>query len=197
MFDDPSKLLLGLVTGIGFGFLLQKGRVAKYQVILEQLLLRDWTVAKIMGTAVLVGSVGVYALVDAGETSLQVKPALLGGVLAGGLLFGVGMAVLGYCPGTSVAACGEGRKDAMVGVLGMLTGAGVFVALYTKLQSLIHAIADWGKLTIPEALGVSPWLVVAALLILGGAILGWTALRRPRLRRDLRKTADNAAGLPG
>ena len=59
MFESPDQLLLGLLTGIAFGFLLQKGRVAKYQTILAQLLLKDWTVLKIMMTAVVVGSIGV------------------------------------------------------------------------------------------------------------------------------------------
>ena len=96
------------MTGIAFGVLLQKGRVAKFAVIVSQFLLKDWTVVKIMGTAVVVGSVGVFALVAAGQASLHVKPLLLGGVLLGGALFGVGMTTLGYCPGTAVAACGEG-----------------------------------------------------------------------------------------
>ncbi len=56
MFDSPEKLLLGLLTGIAFGVLLQKGRVAKFAVIVGQFLLKDWTVVKIMGTAVVVGS---------------------------------------------------------------------------------------------------------------------------------------------
>ena len=90
MFDSPDKLLLGLATGVAFGFLLQKGRVAKFPVILGQFLLKDWTVVKVMGTAVVVGSAGVFALVAAGHASLHVKPLLLGGVLLGGLLFGVG-----------------------------------------------------------------------------------------------------------
>ena len=125
MFDSPDKLLLGLATGVVFGFLLQKGRVAKFPVIVGQFLLRDWTVVKIMGTAVVVGAVGVFALVAAGHAGLHVKPLLLGGVLSGGVLSGVGLAVLGYCPGTTVAACGEGRRDAVAGLLGMFAGRSV------------------------------------------------------------------------
>ena len=185
MFDSPERLALGLLTGIVFGFLLQKGRVAKYDVILGQLLLKDWTVLKIMGTAIVVGSVGVYALVEGGWASLHVKPLLLAGVLAGAVFFGVGMAVLGYCPGTSVAACGEGRRDAMVGVLGMLAGAGVFVTLYPRLQSLIRALGDRGEITIPEALGVSPWPVVAGLVATGVLTL-WVTKARPGRQEPLR-----------
>ena len=138
MFDSPEKLALGLVTGIVFGFLLQKGRVAKYEVIVGQFLFTDWTVVKTMGTAVVVGAVGVYALIEADMASLHIRPALFGGVLAGAACFGIGMATLGYCPGTSVAACGEGRRDAMVGVLGMLVRAGLFVAIYAKPQPVIN-----------------------------------------------------------
>lgn len=184
MFKDPMRLGLGLLTGVVFGFLLQKGRVAKYHVILGQLLLKDWTVVKIMGSAVVVGSVGVFALVDADQASLHIKPLLLGGVLVGAVLFGAGMAVLGYCPGTSVAACGEGRRDAMVGVLGMLVGAGLFVALYSPLQPLIKMWGDYGKLTFPELVSVSPWLIVAGLVAASLLTVRFVE-SRPRRREPL------------
>src|SRR5688572_17940056 len=99
MFESIDQLLLGLVTGIGFGFLLQKGRVAKHQVILGQLLLKDWTVVKIMMTAVAVGSIGVYALVARGAAHLDIWPFQVAAVLLGAALFGIGLAIFGYCPG--------------------------------------------------------------------------------------------------
>jgi len=180
MFDPPLKLLLGLITGILFGFLLQKGRVAKFPVIVGQFLLRDWTVARIMLTAIAVGSIGVYVLVSTGAAALHVKPALLGGVILGGLLFGAGIALFGYCPGTSVAACGEGRRDAMVGVAGMLFGAFAYVWSYTLVAVPVrNALPDWGKVTIPQATGASPWIWIAALLLaaIAGAY-GFDILRR-------------------
>lgn len=166
MFDSPGKLALGFLTGIVFGFLLQRGRVAKYHVILGQLLLKDWTVLKIMTTAIVVGAVGVYALVAAGAASLHVKPFLLGGILVGAVAFGAGMAILGYCPGTSVAACGEGRRDAVVGVLGMLAGAGIFVAAYPWLEPMIKGLGNLGEVTFPQLLGVRPWIVIVILAVL-------------------------------
>ena len=175
MFDSPDKLLLGLATGVVFGVLLQKGRVAKFPVIVGQFLLKDWTVVKIMGTAVVVGAVGVFALVGAGHASLHVKPLLLGGVLLGGVLFGAGMVVLGYCPGTSVAACGEGRRDAMAGVLGMFAGALVFVAAWPRLQPVIKGLGNEGKVTIPDLTGTSPWLWIAGMTLAG--IAGVVVLR--------------------
>lgn len=167
MFEPPERLLLGLLIGIVFGVLLQKGRVAKFSVIVSQFTLKDWTVVKIMGTAVVVGSVGVYALVASDHAELHVKPFMLGGVLLGGVCFGVGMAVLGYCPGTGVAACGEGKPDAMVGVLGMLAGAFAFVVMWPALQPVIKGLGDMGKITLPSATGTSPWLWIAGLLSVG------------------------------
>lgn len=163
MFDPLWKLALGLVTGIVFGVLLQKGGVAKFRVIVGQFLLRDWTVVKIMGTAVIVGSVGIYALLPTDAVSLHIKPLVWFGIIVGGVCFGAGMALFGYCPGTSVAACGEGRRDAMVGVLGMLLGSGTYVILYPPISGLLKSWGDASKITLPEWTGTSPWLWVVGL----------------------------------
>jgi len=166
MFDPIWKIALGLFTGILFGVLLQKGRVAKYQVILGQFLFKDWTVVKIMGTAVVVGTVGIYALLSMEAVSLHIKPLAWGGIIFGGLFFGVGMTVLGYCPGTGVAACGEGRKDAVAGVIGMLTGAGIYVFAFPPIEALIKRFGSEGKITLPQITGTSPWLWVSGLVII-------------------------------
>lgn len=165
MFDPPAKLLLGFITGIAFGFLLQKGRVAKFPVIIGQFLLRDWTVFKVMLSAVAVGSIGVYTLVSLGASELHIKPMILGGIIFGGVLFGAGMALFGYCPGTSVAACGEGHRDAMVGVAGMIAGAFAYVQLYPRLQTLVQSFPDWGKVTMPEMTGTPAWVWMMGLVL--------------------------------
>ena len=178
MFDSPEKLVLGLVSGLIFGFLLQKGRVAKFRVIVGQFLLKDWTVVKVMMTAVAVGAIGVWAIVGMGMASLHIKPAAFGGVIAGALLFGCGMAIFGLCPGTGVAACGEGRRDAMVGVLGMLCGALAYVVAFPALQGLIKGFDNWGKITLPQLTGVSPWVFVAGLAIMAALLRVFAKRRR-------------------
>jgi uncharacterized membrane protein YedE/YeeE len=176
MFDSPDKLLLGFTTGIAFGFLLQKGRVAKFRVIVGQFLLKDWTVFKVMLTAIAVGAIGVWIMVAMGRASLSIKPAAFGGVIVGAILFGTGMAIFGYCPGTSVSACGEGRRDAMVGVIGMLAGALVYVAAFPALQSLVNGLGNLGEVTLPAVTGLSPWIFVVALAL--AAILVATLVQR-------------------
>ena len=179
-FETPRDLVLGLLTGVGFGFLLQKGRVAKYQTILAQLLLKDWTVFKIMITAILTGAIGVYFLIETGTSSLDVWPFQPAAMLIGGVLFGAGLALIGYCPGTGMAGAGEGSRDAMVGVLGMLTGAGILVVGFNALYPVALALGDWGKLTIPQLLGVSAWPIIAGLALLVAAALWFVVRHEPR-----------------
>ena len=170
MVDSIGKLALGLMTGFLFGFLLQKGRVTKYSVIVGQFLLRDFTVLKTMLTAVLVGGIGVYALKALGAASLHVKPAQLAAVSIGGLVFGVGMALLGYCPGTGVAAAAEGKRDAMFGVAGMLLGALLFAEQFAFFDGTVLKWLDLGPLTLPDLMRVPAWAIFAGLTI-GVAIL--------------------------
>lgn len=180
MSESPSRLLLGLATGIVFGFLLQKGRVAKHSVIVGQLVLRDFTVLKIMLTAIAVGAIGYWAAVLAGATPAEVKPAQMGGILLGAVLFGSGLAVLGYCPGTTVAAVGEGRRDAVAGLLGMVVGAYAFVLDYPAFGAAQRAVLDLGKVTLPDVTHVAPAIYVIAL---AGVVAVLYASMRRRERR--------------
>jgi uncharacterized protein len=176
--EPLGQLALGLLTGIVFGFLLQKGGVAKYQTVLGQLLLRDWTVFKVMLTAIVTGAIGVYTLVGMGAAKLDIWPFQPAAMLLGAVLFGVGIAVIGYCPGTGLAGAGEGSRDAMIGVLGMITGAGVFVVGFNALEPLALAWGDRGKLTVPQLLGASPWPVIAALAVGAAIAFAWLGRRQ-------------------
>jgi uncharacterized membrane protein YedE/YeeE len=166
-------LIYGMITGIVFGFLLQKAGVIRYDKQLGALRLVDMTIVKFMVSTVLVGMVGVYAVVDLGLAELSVKPTVLGGNMVGGLIFGLGWGLLGYCPGTAVGALGEGRWDGLWGILGMLTGAGLFAEAYPTLKDTILTWGDYGKITLPEVLGVNPWILVPLFVIGGLTLFQW------------------------
>jgi uncharacterized membrane protein YedE/YeeE len=155
-----SLLLLGLGTGILFGFLLQRGRVLRYDKQIGALRLLDLTILKFMLTAICVGMVGVYLLSDLGLIALAIRPLIWGGTVTGGLLFGIGWGFLGYCPGTAVGALAEGRWDAVFGILGMLIGAAFFAEIYPFLRDTLLTMGELGKVTLPQLFGVSHWLVI-------------------------------------
>jgi len=160
-----SELLLGLATGCVFGFLLQKGRVLRFEKQLGAMLLQDMTIIKFMMSAMLVGMVGIYVLSDAGCITLSHKTMNIGAVTVGAVLFGAGWAVMGYCPGTSLGALAEGRLHAVFAIAGMLVGAALYARAYPVLKVTLLAWKDGGKISVPEVLGVSPWPVIASFWI--------------------------------
>jgi len=154
--------ILGLITGIAFGFLLQKGRVLRFDKQIGAMLLKDMTILKFMLSAILVGMVGIIALSGMGGIKLGHKSMNVGAVLIGGALFGGGWAVMGFCPGTSVGALGEGRWHALFAIAGMIVGAAIYAELYPFFKSTVLAWADLGKIGLPDVLGISPWIIVIA-----------------------------------
>src|SRR5665811_811407 len=146
------KLLAGAIFGLAFGFLLQKGGVGKFNVLIGQLLLQDFTVAKVMLTAIVVGMVGIFALHHFAKVNLHIKPTRLGANIIGGLLFGAGFALMGYCPGTAAAALGQGNWDALFGMAGLVVGSWIFAELSGWTKRTIEKWGDLGKVLLPDLL---------------------------------------------
>jgi uncharacterized membrane protein YedE/YeeE len=165
------SLVYGLVTGILFGVLFQKARVPRYDKQVGALRLIDMTIFKFMLSAVIVGMVGVYLLKDLGLLKLSVKPLVLGDNIIGGLIFGIGWGIAGYCPTTSSAAVGEGRLDALWAAIGMLVGAGLFAEFYPALKASVGTWGAYGKITLPEALGVNHWIIIPILIAAYAVVL--------------------------
>ena len=174
--NERAQIALGFIFGVFFGFLLQKGGLTDYGVIVGQLLLTDNTVAKVMLTAILVGMIGIHIMRSAGLVSLHNKSGSIGSTVLGGLIFGAGFAILGYCPGTAAAAFGSGAIDALVGMVGIIIGAGMFARLYPALS---RSVLKWGPLpdgTISDLIGIRPAVVVTIIAVLIVAVLRWLSI---------------------
>lgn len=165
-----TEQIIGLVTGVLFGFLLQKGRVLRFEKQLGAMLLKDMTIVKFMMSAVVVGMVGIYALYDLEVIELSHKSMNLGAVTVGGLLFGIGWAFAGYCPGTAVGALGEGRWHALWPLLGMLIGAAIYAEAYPFMKENVLSWKNWGKISFPDATGIHHWLWAVIFIALTGGL---------------------------
>jgi len=163
-----AALVLGVVFGFIFGWLLHRGGVANYNVIVNQFRLRDFTVLKVMLTAIVVGGIGVSVLNQFGLVhKYDIKDANMLGVILGSAIFGVGMVLYGYCPGTGLAAVGTGSVHALVGLAGMLVGGILYAATFKWVNANILSVWALGKVRlidsgIPEAVWLALLVVVAA-----------------------------------
>jgi uncharacterized membrane protein YedE/YeeE len=168
-------LLIGFLIGCAFGAILFLGGASSYRRILGTLLLKDMWIIKLMMTAIGVGTLGIYLLDLGGLANMSIKPAYVWGILAGGVIFGIGWAVSGYCPGTCVVGASEGKKDAIFTVVGALLGAFVFSLAYPYIESTLIEPANFGKVTLESVLGINGiWIAIpfsAALLFLAFFVL--------------------------
>ncbi len=154
------SLLYGLVTGILFGILLQRAEVLRYDRQVGALRLKDMTIFKFMLSAILVAAGGIYVLKDLGMVALSLKSTSLGAQVVGGTVFGIGWGLLGYCPGTAGGALGEGRLDAAWGLVGMVAGGALYAMFYPLAKATVISWGQFGKITLPQAAGLSPWIVI-------------------------------------
>jgi len=184
LFGDQAGLVVAFAIGIGFGFFLERAGFGSARKLIAQFYLDDLAVFKVMFTAIVTALLGVTYLAWLGWLDLSLVylvPTYWVPQLVGGLVLGVGFAVGGYCPGTSVAAVATGRLDGLAFALGVGGGTLLFAELFGSLQGLYTAGA-MGSLTLPEALHL-PWGVVVfavvamALVAFRGA--EWIERRRP------------------
>jgi len=159
-----AALVAAVVLGTLFGVLLHRGGVANYNVIVNQFRFRDFTVLKIMLTAIIVGGLGVLALNSAGLANYQIKAANMLGIVLGAAIFGVGMVVYGYCPGTAIAAAASGSVHAIVGLAGLMVRRhGLRLQLPLDLQT-DPARRRLGKVRLPDVTGVPALVWFIALI---------------------------------
>ncbi|MHB9053496.1 MAG: YeeE/YedE thiosulfate transporter family protein [Thermoleophilia bacterium] len=160
---DFRAIALGLLTGVSFGAILQRVGASSYEMIVNMLRLKDLTVMKFFFLAVGVGAVGIYTVDALGTAHIGIAPLYLLGLVVGGLVFGAGWAICGYCPGTSLVAMGEGKVDAAITVLGGLAGALALALTWDWIRPLLVDPLNFGPTSLPDILGVRPLLVAVVL----------------------------------
>ena len=168
-----ADLALAVVLGLGFGFALERAGFGSARKLTAVFYLYDMAVVKVMFSAVVTTMVGLFVLSAMGLldiAELYVEPTNLLAQGIGGLLFGAGFLIGGYCPGTSMAAIATGRKDGMLFALGMFAGVYAYAEFTPQLDGWYKATA-LGELTLPSLTGIGMgwWtLLFIAILVAGG-----------------------------
>lgn len=175
--------IFALILGALFGFSLNKAGLTKYYKIVNVFRLTDLAVLKFMMTALVVAMSGLYVLRGLGMITFPSIPSTyIVGNVVGGLIFGVGMALSGYCPGTCVAGAGEGKLDYLIpGILGFLVGAVFFGLTYQQVMPKITALDKLGNVDLPDLLNLNPYLFILLFGLI--ALLLFYAIDRGGLHR--------------
>jgi len=157
------NLIYGLLVGIAMGALIQRAGASSPRMILASLRLQNLAIIKFMATTIAVGAVLVYVLSPWMPMHFDIKPTYVVGVGIGGLIFGAGFALAGYCPGTCVVGMAEGRRDALVALLGGVVGALLFTLVYTGIEGWLIKPLNLGKITLADLFHLPATVVAVGL----------------------------------
>jgi hypothetical protein len=161
IFLGPQSLWGGLFIGILWGFVLQKAQVSKYDVVARLFMLQEFTVFRVGAPLLATMTVILFFFHDIGIIKeLAVPKTLILAQILGGLIMGAGIAIAGYCPGTSAAALGEGALDTLFFMLGMFCASALFAEIYPFINKTIFSVGDYNNITVPELLGINHWLII-------------------------------------
>jgi len=185
-----GSLALVFLIGVIFGGIIQYTRVDKFEKIAGFAMLKDTIVPKMLFLAVGLTSIALYFMIEAGWAHYHVKPIIWQGLIIGGTLFGVSMAIFGKCPGTGPVSIAEGRIDVLVGAIGGLLGGLVFTVYYDDFFKPLMGTSS-GKLTLPEFFPGHEHLVV----LIFGVVVTIIAVVIPKVEMfdeaDLSKLPDD------
>ncbi len=189
-----SGVASGLLCGLVFGFALERAGFASACNLTAQMRLKDWRVFKVMFTAILVAAFGLYFLQAGGlmtKEDIYIPSVFLWATLLGGVGVGAGMAVGGYCPGTSVVGFVSGKIDGLVFFVGLILGTYVFAGAYDLIEPILEAVPGPEAQTVPELLHLPTPVVLLALLgVL--VVVGW--LTRDRTKAKASAPSASAVG---
>jgi len=159
--------IFAVLLGMGFGFALESSGFSSSRKIIGTFFGYDFVVVKVFFTAAIVSSVGLlylnyFGLVD--FNMLYIQPTFMAGAIVGGIIMGVGFAMGGFCPGTSLCATAVGRIDGMVFFGGMFIGVFLFSEAFPLFEKMFYS-GSQGGVMINTVLGISPELFTFILVL--------------------------------
>lgn len=158
-----------LIFGFIFGAILQYASLNKYNVISGLATLDNFAVAKAIAVAIGIGAILLNVEIGLGLATYHIKPFIIGGIILGGLIFGMGMAILGYCPGTLAVSLGEGSVDALIGIIGGLVGGFVYTLLLPSMHGILGP--DLGNISLISLVGPN-FIFYIVVFIIGLVFIG-------------------------
>jgi len=172
------ELLIALILGIGFGFVLESAGFSSSRKLIGNFYGYDFVVWRVFFTAALTGMVGLmyFSYLDWIDLSLIfVNQTFLGSAIAGGLIMGLGFIIGGFCPGTSACAAAIGKIDAIVFLGGVFIGIFLFGVTFPLIEDFYNSGA-LGSIMVYDVLGISAGMFVFLLILFAVVSFYFTAV---------------------
>jgi hypothetical protein len=160
--------MFAVLLGMGFGFALESSGFSSSRKIIGTFFGYDFVVVKVFFTAAIVSSLGLLYLSYLGLLDfslLYIQPTFITSAIVGGIIMGIGFAMGGFCPGTSVCASAVGRIDGIVFLGGMFIGVFIFSEAFPLFETMYYSNSLGAKM-INEVLGISPELFTFLLVLM-------------------------------
>ncbi|MEK6693465.1 MAG: DUF6691 family protein [Nitrospirota bacterium] len=168
LFSYNFGLVLALMIGFFFGFLLERAGLGNPRKLTAIFYFEDFTVLKVMFSAILTSAVGIWFLSKVGAINMAeilVVPTYIWPQLIGGFLLGIGFVIGGYCPGTAVVGMSSGRIDAIIFIFGLMLGIWIFAEGYPYLKSF-YLSGYMADITLNKWLGTSRGIIILVITFL-------------------------------
>ena len=163
---NAGMITVGIIFGIAFGYVLIAVGMGNSRKISAVFYGEDWSVMKIMFSAVVTTMLLTYTSFYIGILDInmvQLANVNILSLIVGGLVFGVGMAVGGYCPGTSIAAAVTRKIDALIFLGGFFVGVWLYAVNYGWIEKHLFS-TDLGQLTLSDVFGI-PYGIMALIVV--------------------------------
>ncbi|MBC8400442.1 MAG: YeeE/YedE family protein [Candidatus Marinimicrobia bacterium] len=170
-FSDNFSLLIAFMIGIAFGFFLERGGLGNSRKLAAQFYLTDLTVFKVMFTAIVTATLGLFWLSWLGILDLSLvylNPTYIIPQLAGGFIFGFGFVISGLCPGTSCVALATGKLDGLFTLIGIFAGIFIFSELFPLLSEFFYS-TSMGPVTVAQFFHTSQGIIILVVILLASA----------------------------
>lgn len=169
-----TSLGLAVLIGIGFGFFLEKAGFGSARKLVAVFYFYDMAVVKVMFTAIVTAMIGLFLFSTLGQldmAELYIEPSNYPAAILGGIVFGVGFVIGGYCPGTSLTAAATGKLDGLAFIFGIFVASYAYAELFSGFDTWLASSAH-PDVTLPALTGIPMgWFVLLFIAFL--AVAGW------------------------
>ncbi|MBW2623418.1 MAG: YeeE/YedE family protein [Deltaproteobacteria bacterium] len=158
-----------VITGIGFGFALEQAGFGNSRNLAAQFYLKDMRVFKVLFTAIITAMLLIFWFSAFGlleYEALYINPTYLWSGILGGLIFGAGFVIGGYCPGTALVSMSTFKIDGLFFVLGLGLGMFFFGETIDGFRLFWETSGFYGEVTLQDVFHIQAGLMVFLIVIM-------------------------------